>query len=51
MVDIHGFRDVLIDVGYEGWVTVEQDMYPAPFDRPLPGAKKTRAWLRDIGIG
>ncbi len=51
MVDFHGYRDVLIDIGYEGWVTVEQDMYPASFDKPLPIARETRAWLREIGVG
>ena len=31
---------------------VEQDMYPAPFDKPLPIAKRTtREYLREIGIG
>ncbi|MFQ6018135.1 MAG: sugar phosphate isomerase/epimerase family protein [Kiloniellaceae bacterium] len=50
-VDFLGFRDVLHLIGYEGWVTVEQDMYPAPFDKPLPIAKRTRAYLREIGIG
>lgn len=50
-VDFLGFRDVLDEVGYDGWVTVEQDMYPAPFDKPLPIAKRTRAYLREIGIG
>lgn len=51
IVDFPAFRDALQDVGYEGWITVEQDMYPAPFDKPLPIAKRTRAYLRQIGIG
>jgi inosose dehydratase len=50
-VDFPAFRDALRDLNYEGWVTVEQDMYPAPFDKPLPIAKRTRAYLREIGIG
>ena len=50
-IDYLAFRDVLAEVGYEGWVTVEQDMYPAPFDKPLPIAKRTRAYLREIGLG
>jgi inosose dehydratase len=50
-VDYLAFRDVLRDVGFDGWAMVEQDMYPAPFDKPLPIAKRTRAYLRDIGIG
>ena len=50
-VDFAAFRDVLRDVGYRGWAIVEQDMYPAPFDKPLPIARRTRAYLREIGIG
>jgi len=50
-VDFPAFRDVLQSVNYQGWATVEQDMYPAPFDKPLPIAKRTRAYLREIGIG
>ena len=50
-VDFLAFRDVLRDIGFDGWAVVEQDMYPAPFDKPLPIAVRTRAYLRDIGIG
>lgn len=50
-VDFLAFRDVLREIEYDGWATVEQDMYPAPFDKPLPIAKRTRAYLREIGIG
>lgn len=50
-VDFPAFRDVLRDIDYRGWAIVEQDMYPAPFDKPLPIAKRTRAYLREIGIG
>jgi inosose dehydratase len=50
-VDFPAFRDALRDVNYEGWATVEQDMYPAPFDKPLPIAQRSRAYLREIGIG
>ena len=49
--DFLAFRDVLREVDYNGHATVEQDMYPVPFDRPLPIAKRTRAYLREIGIG
>jgi inosose dehydratase len=51
VVDFGAFRDALAEFNYDGWATVEQDMYPAPFDKPLPIAKRTRAYLRDIGIG
>ena len=50
-VDFLAFRDVLREIGFDGWAVVEQDMYPAPFDKPLPIARRTRAYLRDIGIG
>lgn len=50
-VDFLAFRDVLREVDYDGFAIVEQDMYPAPFDKPLPIAKRTRAYLREIGIG
>ena len=50
-VDFFALRDVLEAVDFDGWATVEQDMYPAPFDKPLPIAKKNRAFLREIGIG
>jgi inosose dehydratase len=50
-VDFLAFRDVLREINYVGLAVVEQDMYPAPFDKPLPIAKRTRAYLREIGIG
>jgi inosose dehydratase len=50
-VDFIAFRDALREVDYDGWATVEQDMYPASFDKPLPIAKRTLAYLRSIGLG
>lgn len=50
-VDFLAFRDVLREIDYDGYAIVEQDMYPAPFDKPLPIAQRTRAYLRSIGIG
>ena len=50
-VDFLAFRDVLRELDYECFAIVEQDMYPAPFDKPLPIAKRTRAYLRELGIG
>ena len=50
-VDFLAFRDMLQEIDYNGYAIVEQDMYPAPFDKPLPIAKRTRAYLREIGIG
>ena len=51
VVDFPAFRDVLREIDFEGWAIVEQDMYPAPFDKPLPIARRTRAYLREIGLG
>lgn len=50
-VDFIAFRDLLKEIDYEGFGIVEQDMYPAPFDKPLPIAKRTREYLKEIGIG
>ena len=50
-VDFQALRDVLQEIDFDGWAIVEQDMYPAPFNKPLPIAKRTRAYLRKIGIG
>ena len=30
---------------------VEHDMYPAPFDKPLPIARRTLAYLKEISMG
>lgn len=51
IVNFPAFRDVLKEVAYTGWAIVEQDLYPCAFDKPLPIAKRTRAYLREIGIG
>lgn len=51
LVDYLAVRDVLREVGYNGFAIVEQDMYPAPLDKPLPIAKHTRAYLREIELG
>jgi inosose dehydratase len=50
-VDFVAFRDVLREINYDGWAIVEQDMYPAPFDKPLPIATRNRAYLRELGLG
>lgn len=51
VVDFIAFRDLLREIDYYGWGIVEQDMYPAPFDKPLPIAKRTRQYLKEIGLG
>jgi inosose dehydratase len=50
-VDFPAFVDVLREIDYRGWGIVEQDMYPTDFDRPLPIAKRTHAYLRSLGLG
>jgi len=51
VVDFKAFAQVLKDVDYNGVAIVEQDMYPAPFDKPLPIAKRNREFLREVGLG
>ena len=50
-VDFVAFREVLQEVDYDGFGIVEQDMYPAPFDKPYPIAKRTFDYLTGIGLG
>jgi inosose dehydratase len=50
-VDLPGLNRVANEVGFDGWGIVEQDMYPAPFDKPLPIARRNREFLRTNGIG
>lgn len=50
-VDFAAFRDLLLELNYDGFAVVEQDMYPCEFDSPLPIAIRTRKYLRDIGLG
>ena len=50
-MDFTAFRDALREINYEGWAIVEQDMHGEPFDKPLPIAKRTRAYLSEIGMG
>jgi inosose dehydratase len=51
LVDLDALNHVADEVGYDGWGIVEQDMFPAPFDKPLPIARRNRQFLRDHGIG
>lgn len=50
-VDFIGFSDALREIKYSVWAIVEQDMYPAPFDKPLLLAKRNPEYLCEIGIG
>jgi len=51
VVDYVAFRDLLEEIQFDGYAIVEQDMYPAPFDKPLPIAKRNLEYLRGIGLG
>lgn len=51
IVDFPALYAVLCEIDFDGWALVEQDMYPATFDKPLPIARRTRAYLREIGLG
>ena len=51
VVDFVRLRNLLVELSYDNFAIVEQDMYPCDFDKPLPIAKRTRQYLRDIGIG
>tara|TARA_B100000809_G_scaffold83357_1_gene81713 strand:- start:3733 stop:3903 length:171 start_codon:yes stop_codon:yes gene_type:complete len=44
-------RDILQAFDFNGIAIVEQDMYPCDIDTPLPIAKRTREYLKEIGIG
>ncbi|HEY2268745.1 MAG TPA: TIM barrel protein [Streptosporangiaceae bacterium] len=39
------------DINRDLFVVVEQDMYPAEFDKPKPIAQRTYTYLRGVGIG
>ncbi len=50
-VDFRAFHDALAENGYDGWVIVEQDLFPlASFDQPLPIAQRSRETLRRAGF-
>jgi len=51
IMDMMQFAKVLKEVDYSGWIIFEQDMYPAPFDKPLPIAKGAREYLRKLEVG
>lgn len=51
VVDFPALVKLMLEIDYHGFAIVEQDMYPCPFDKPLPIAKRTRDYLREIGMG
>ncbi|WP_424944920.1 TIM barrel protein [Aliiroseovarius crassostreae] len=49
-VDFPAVRQVLLDAGFEGWCTVEQDCDPTLDPDPLGDARKNREYLETIGF-
>jgi inosose dehydratase len=49
-VDFPAVRQVLLDAGFEGWCTVEQDCDPALPGTPLEDAESNRKYLESIGF-
>ena len=49
-VDFPAVRQVLLDAGFEGWCTVEQDCDPTLDPDPLGDARKNREYLESIGF-
>jgi inosose dehydratase len=48
MTDFRAVRKLLLDTGYDGWCTVEQDCDPAGSTSPIDDARANRAYLRSI---
>ncbi len=49
-VDFASVRQVLLDAGFEGWCTVEQDCDPAGGTSPVDDARANRDYLATIGF-
>lgn len=49
-VDFASVRQVLLDSGFEGWCTVEQDCDPTLPGTPMEDAKANREYLQSIGF-
>lgn len=49
-VDFPAVRQLLIDHGYDGWCTVEQDCDPAGDTSPVDDARANRDYLASIGF-
>jgi inosose dehydratase len=50
MTDFTAVKKLLLDTGYDGWCTVEQDCDPAGSTIPLDDARANRDYLRSIGF-
>ena len=49
-VDFPAVRQVLLDAGFDGWCTVEQDCDPAGDTSPVADARANRDYLESIGF-
>jgi len=49
-VDFAAVRQVLLDAGFEGWCTVEQDCDPTLPGTPMEDAQANREYLQNIGF-
>jgi len=49
-VDFRSVRQILLDAGFEGWCTVEQDCDPTLDPDPLGDARRNRTYLESIGF-
>ncbi|WP_298821954.1 TIM barrel protein [uncultured Roseibium sp.] len=49
-VDFAAVRQLLLDAGFTGWCTVEQDCDPAKAQSPLDDARENHAFLKSIGF-
>ena len=49
-VDFRAVRQVLLDAGFEGWCTVEQDCDPTLDPDPVGDARANREYLESIGF-
>jgi len=49
-VDFETVRQILLDAGFDGWCTVEQDCDPTGDTSPVDDARLNRAFLQSIGF-
>lgn len=49
-VDFPAVRQILLDAGFSGWCTVEQDCDPSLPGTPLEDARENREYLQSIGF-
>ncbi|MGI8713052.1 MAG: TIM barrel protein [Solirubrobacteraceae bacterium] len=51
-IEIPQVLDALVEIGYSGWLVVEQDVLPDPSDpgRPAADQRRNRAYLRARGV-